>query len=77
MSYQTIQTAVLTRVRAYNSGATFTTDTSAEDDWRVLDNSIGNLRGLRPDRARQERRDVRIARDWRDGGERDPHGQRR
>jgi hypothetical protein len=43
MSYQTIQTAVLTRVRAYNSGATFTTDTSAEDDWRVLDNSVGNL----------------------------------
>jgi hypothetical protein len=37
MSYQTIQTAVLTLVRAYNSGATFTTSTSSEDDWRVLD----------------------------------------
>jgi hypothetical protein len=43
MSYQTVQTAVLTLTRAYNSGATFTTATSAEDDWRVLDNDVGNL----------------------------------
>lgn len=43
MSYQTIQTAVLTLVRAYNTGLTFTTATSAEDDWRVLDNSVGNV----------------------------------
>lgn len=43
MSYQTIQTAVLTLVRAYNAGATFTADTSAEDDWRVLDNSVGDV----------------------------------
>lgn len=43
MSYQSIQTAVLTLVRAYNSGATFTTDTSSEDDFRVLDNSVGDV----------------------------------
>ncbi len=43
MSYQTIQTAVLALVRAYNSGATFTADTSAEDDWRVLDTSAGDV----------------------------------
>jgi hypothetical protein len=43
VSYQSIQTAVLTLTRAYNSGLTFTTDTSAEDDWRVLDNSSSDL----------------------------------
>lgn len=37
MSYQTIQTAVLDLVRAYDNGATFTEHTSSEDDWRVLD----------------------------------------
>ncbi len=42
MSYQTIQTAVLALVRAYNDGATFTEVTSAEDDWRVLDTSAGD-----------------------------------
>jgi hypothetical protein len=43
MSYQTIQTAVLTLVRAYNSGATFTADTSSEDNWNVIDNSVSNV----------------------------------
>jgi hypothetical protein len=43
MSYQTIQTAVLTLTRSYNSGLTFTTATSAEDNWKVLDNDVGNL----------------------------------
>lgn len=43
MSYQSVQTAVLTLVRAYNSGLTFTTANSAEDDWRVLDNSVSNI----------------------------------
>lgn len=43
MSYATIQSAVLTLVRAYSSGSVFTTATSSEDDWRVLDNSVGNV----------------------------------
>lgn len=43
MSYQTIQTAVLTLTRAYSAGAVFTADTSSEDDWRVLDTSAGDL----------------------------------
>lgn len=43
MSYQTIQTAVLTLVRAYDNGATFTAETSAEDDWHVLDTSAGDI----------------------------------
>jgi hypothetical protein len=43
MSYQTIQTAVLAMVHAYDTGATFTVDTAAEDDWRVLDNSVGDI----------------------------------
>jgi len=36
MSYQTCTTALLTLIRAYNAGATFTTATSGENDWRVL-----------------------------------------
>jgi hypothetical protein len=43
MSYQSVQTAVLTLVRSYDNGATFTVDTSSEDDWRVLDNSAGDV----------------------------------
>lgn len=37
--YPAIETAVLTLVRAYNSGATFTTSNSSISDWRVLDAS--------------------------------------
>ena len=36
MSYQTCTTALLTLIRAYNAGVTFTSATSAENDWRVL-----------------------------------------
>ena len=39
MSYQTCTAALLTLIRAYNSGATFTTATSAENDWRMLNQS--------------------------------------
>ncbi len=38
MSYTTCATALLTLVRAYNSGATFTTATSAEEDYQLVFN---------------------------------------
>jgi hypothetical protein len=37
MSYTSVLAALLTRVRAYNAGATFDTDNSAADDWTMLD----------------------------------------
>lgn len=43
MSYAAVQTAVLALVRAYSSGAVFTTATSSEDDWRVLDNDRADV----------------------------------
>lgn len=43
MSYQTVQTAVFNLVQAYDTGATFTDATSSEDDWRVLDNDVGDV----------------------------------
>lgn len=36
MSYQTCTTALLTLCRSYNNGLTFYEDTSAENDWTVL-----------------------------------------
>lgn len=36
-TYTTAEAALLTRVRAYNSGATFTTNNSSRGDFRVLD----------------------------------------
>jgi hypothetical protein len=38
-TYTTAEAALLTLVRAYNSGATFTPANSSVDDWRVLDAS--------------------------------------
>jgi hypothetical protein len=35
--YLTVESAYLALVRAYNSGATFTTANSSQNDWRVLD----------------------------------------
>lgn len=43
MSYQSVQAAVLALVRTYDNSATFTQDTSSEDDFRVLDNSVGDV----------------------------------
>jgi hypothetical protein len=37
-TYTTAEAALLTRVRAYNSGATFTTTNSSRGDFRVLNN---------------------------------------
>lgn len=39
MSYQTCTTALLALVRAYSGGTVFTTATSAENDWQILNQS--------------------------------------
>lgn len=36
-TYLTVESAVLTLLRAYNSGATFTTANSSLDDWTIID----------------------------------------